>query len=230
MDLNADLTQRATARIEELPWRPSPLAGVERRMLDRDGDEVARATTVVRYAPGSYFDPHEHSGGEEFLVLDGVFSDEHGDYPAGMYVRNPVGSAHRPHSEGGCTILVKLRQMDPADQSFVRSDTRVGPWQSGALDGVEVQILHRYGTEEVGMARLASGAQTQGHAHPGGVEILVLEGALVLDGGAYEAQSWIRLPPGEAHDIASEGGALLFVKLGHLVPASSQTAHLLSTA
>lgn len=82
-----------------------------------DSGEVARATSIVRYSPGSRFSPHEHGGGEEFLVLEGVFSDEHGDDGPGTYVRNPVGSAHAPFSAAGCTILVKLRQMDPADQS-----------------------------------------------------------------------------------------------------------------
>ena len=65
-------------------------------MLDRIGDEVARATSIVRYAPGSSFARHEHAKGEEFLVLEGIFSDDSGDYPAGFYVRNPPGSGHTP--------------------------------------------------------------------------------------------------------------------------------------
>ena len=89
MELNADFTKRAAVHGAGIPWLPSPVAGVERRMLDRVGDEVARATTIVRYAPGSRFSAHTHGGGEEFLVLEGVFTDEHGDYPTGSYVRNP---------------------------------------------------------------------------------------------------------------------------------------------
>ena len=98
-----------------MPWEPSPMNGVYRRKLDRIGDEVARATTIVKYAPQSYFNPHTHSGGEEFFVLEGIFSDEHGDYPAGSYVRNPIGSRHKPFSHNGCTIFVKLHQFDKAD-------------------------------------------------------------------------------------------------------------------
>ncbi|GAL13613.1 hypothetical protein JCM19233_4618 [Vibrio astriarenae] len=52
--------------------------------LDRVGGEVARATSIVRYKPNSAFSPHTHDGGEEFFVLEGVFSDEHGDYPQGV--------------------------------------------------------------------------------------------------------------------------------------------------
>lgn len=99
------------------------MKGVERRPLDRLGDEVARATTVVRFAPGSHFSEHVHTGGEEFVVLAGVFQDEHGDFPAGSYIRNPPESKHTPASEPGCTILVKLWQFDLADRTHVRVDT-----------------------------------------------------------------------------------------------------------
>src|SRR5256886_4887353 len=107
MLINADFSTRVVLRPDELNWSPSPMSGVERKMLDRVGDEVARATSIVRYAPNSHFSAHAHGGGEEFLVLEGVFSDEHGDYPPGTYVRNPVGSRHTPHSDGGCTLFVK---------------------------------------------------------------------------------------------------------------------------
>ena len=141
MKINADLSQRAVVHSEELPWVESPLPGVERRMLERDGEEVARATSVVRYAPNSSFDPHTHGGGEEFFVLDGVFSDEHGDFGPGTYVRNPPGSRHTPGSAKGCTILVKLRQMDPDDQEHVRIDTTTAPWQRGPVEGAAVMPL-----------------------------------------------------------------------------------------
>jgi len=88
-------------------------------MLDRIGDEVARATTIVRYAPNSHFSSHVHSGGEEFIVLEGVFQDEHGDFPAGSYVRNPPTSSHTPGSEPGCVIFVKLWQYDLDDRTPV---------------------------------------------------------------------------------------------------------------
>ena len=84
MELNADFTKRAVAHSATMPWVASPIAGVDRRMLDRIGDEVARATSIVRYAPQSRFSAHTHGGGEEFFVLDGVFQDEHGDFPAGL--------------------------------------------------------------------------------------------------------------------------------------------------
>ena len=123
MQLNADFTRRAVVHAGTLDWVVSPMAGVHRRMLDRIGDEVARATSIVRYAQDSHFSPHVHDGGEEFLVLDGVFQDEHGDYPAGSYVRNPPTSRHTPGSAAGCTIFVKLWQFDLADRTQVRIAT-----------------------------------------------------------------------------------------------------------
>ena len=167
MKLNADLSQRAVVHSEELAWVASPLAGVDRRMLERDGEEVARATSVVRYAPDSSFDAHVHGGGEEFLVLEGVFSDEHGDFGPGMYVRNPPGSRHTPRSGPGCTILVKLRQMDPDDQDYVRIDTTRAPWQPGPVEGASVMPLFERGSEKVALWRLAPGTRLARHEHPG---------------------------------------------------------------
>ena len=227
MDLYADLSKFAFAHADTLPWQASPLPGVDRRMLDRIGDEVARATTIVRYAPKSYFSPHTHTGGEEFFVLEGTFSDEHGDYPQGSYVRNPVGSAHKPHSEEGCSILVKLQQMDPADQTFVRTQTQTQTWQAGVHPGVEVMPLHTYQTEEVAVVRLTSGARVD-NAHAGGVEIFVLSGELSHAGDTYTTHDWLRFPPGEAHDLASDEGAILFVKQGHLEANAAKGSTFLS--
>src|SRR5271169_4774082 len=123
MNLNSDFGARAAVHAARLDWTPSPIPGVDRRMLDRIGDEVARATSIVRYAPHSHFSAHTHGGGEEFLVLDGVFQDEHGDYPAGAYVRNPPTTSHSPGSEPGCTLFVKLWQFAASDRRHVCLDT-----------------------------------------------------------------------------------------------------------
>jgi anti-sigma factor ChrR (cupin superfamily) len=219
--VHADLGQRAVVASDALPWHPSPLAGVERRLLDRDGGEVARATTIVRYAPGSRFAPHHHGGGEEFLVLQGIFSDEHGDYGPGTYVRNPVGSDHAPFSEGGCTILVKLRQMDPADQTRVVIDTRQAAFVPGLVPGLTVLPLHGFGTEQVALVRWQPGTRFPLHVHPGGEEIFVLEGVFEDDQGAYPAGTWLRNPADSRHAPFSESGCLIWVKTGHLPSRST---------
>lgn len=216
MRLNADLSQRVVLDTTALDWLPSPLAGVERKMLDRLGDEVARATSVVRYAPGSSFARHSHGGGEEILVLDGIFSDEHGDYGPGAYLRNPAGTSHTPFSEPGCTILVKLWQMHPADQEQRAIDTHARSWHPGLVRGLEVMPLHAFGSENVALVRWAPGTIFQAHGHPGGEEIFVLEGIFEDECGRYLPGSWLRNPPGSSHRPFSQEGCTILVKTGHL--------------
>ena len=85
------------------------MPGVKRMKLDRIGDEIARATSLVRYAPNSSFSPHEHWGGEEIFVLEGTFYDEHDNYPAGSWLRSPHLSEHCPYTkDNGALIYVKV--------------------------------------------------------------------------------------------------------------------------
>lgn len=217
MKINADISKRAVVHSASLKWVPSPLPGVERRMLERDGGEVARVTSLVRYAPASRFSAHTHTGGEEFLVLEGTFSDNHGDYPAGAYVRNPVGSSHTPHSEDGCLILVKLWWMHPDDQAFVRIDTtREDLWQPANIPGVEVMELHQFDDEANGLYRLAAGAALPARDLPGGEELFVLDGSCQDENGTYAEECWRRTPIGVAPALRSGGGCRLYVKRGHL--------------
>lgn len=221
MELNANLSQRVVLDSNALAWLPSPMAGVERRMLDRRGEEVARATSIVRYAPGSRFERHVHGGGEEILVLEGTFSDEHGDYPAGTYLRNPVGSSHAPFSAQGCTLLVKLHQMHRADEQRLVIDTTNAAWVPGLVRGLEVMPLQAFGSEHVALVRWAPGTVFQPHVHPGGEEIFVLDGVFQDEHGSYPAGSWLRNPPGSHHRPWSEAGCTIWVKTGHL-PATER--------
>lgn len=217
MQINANFKKRAAVHAQALDWVPSPMAGVERKMLDRIGEEVARATSIVRYAPASRFSPHTHGGGEELLVLDGVFQDEHGDYPTGTYVRNPPTSSHTPGSAAGCTILVKLWQFDPKDRTPVRIATasaRLGPLSG--RQGVEVAQLFQDPRETVRIERWAPGARIV-HAPEGGIELFVLEGGFTEGEETFAAWSWLRLPIGAILDAAAgPAGCRLWVKEGHL--------------
>lgn len=216
MKINADLERRALVFSEEIPWVDSPLKGVQRRMLERDGEEVARATSIVRYAPNSHFSSHTHGGGEEFLVLDGVFSDERGNYGAGSYVRNPAGSRHTPYSKNGCTIFVKLRQMKPEDQRYVSIDTKKVVWQSGVVNGLKLKHLHSFDTEQVALEKWEPGTQFSNRTHFGGEEIFVVEGVLKDESGIYPKGTWLRNPPLSVHSPFSDSGCVIYTKVGHL--------------
>lgn len=217
MNINSDFSLKAVIHSEDLAWQESPIAGVQRKPLDRIGDEVARATTIVRYAPGSSFTPHTHGAGEEILVLEGVFSDEFGDYPSGTYLRNPPNSTHAPKSEEGCILFVKLRQFHSLDQSTIRIDTSKAPWYPGMVPGLSVMPLHEFDGVGTALVRWAPNTIFNPHVHPGGEEILVLEGVFHDEHGTYPAGSWIRSPRYSKHAPFTKGeGALIYVKTGHL--------------
>lgn len=214
MELNADFTARAVVHSEDVEWLASPMAGVDRRMLDRIGGEVARATSIVRYAPGSQFSEHTHTGGEEFIVLDGVFQDDYGDFPAGTYVRNPPTTAHTPGSEPGCTIFVKLWQFDPEDRNQFRKT--MADELGASVDGVATAELHRDDREIVTYSHLDPGASYE-NTDPGGMEMLVIGGSVVENGETLGKGAWLRLPIGTPLSVlAGRDGAKIWMKTGHL--------------
>ncbi|NVK24839.1 MAG: cupin domain-containing protein [Gammaproteobacteria bacterium] len=216
--INADFEQRVVITPEQYKWVDSPMKGVERMMLDRVGDEVARATSIVRYAPHSEFTSHVHTGGEEFLVLDGVFSDEHQSYGKGCYVRNPIGTSHTPKiGKEGATIFVKLQQFKPADTEQQVIDTNEQLWHQGMVNGLTVMPLHNFETENVALVKWAPNTQFNAHKHWGGEEILVLEGTFYDEHGCYPQGTWLRSPHLSEHcPYTKDDGALIYVKTGHL--------------
>lgn len=218
MSLRADWSVRCAVNAHELPWEPSPSPLVQRRLLERQGGEVARATSVVRYQPGARFSEHLHELGEEILVLDGTLSDESGDYPAGTYLKNPPGSRHAPFSESGCTLWVKLRHLDPDDQEQVAIDTRHAAWLPGMVPGLRVLPLSSHATQHTAMVRWAPGTVFNDHRHFGGEEIWVVEGVFSDEHGDYPAGTWLRSPHLSQHRPFSREGCVILVKTGHLLP------------
>lgn len=214
MELNADFSQRVVVHSDQLEWNASPMPGVDRRMLDRIGGEVARATTIVRYAPESKFSAHTHSGGEEFIVLDGVFQDEHGDFPEGTYVRNPPTTSHTPGSEQGCTIFVKLWQFDMEDRNQFRKN--MADELAAPVDGVATAQLHSDDRETVTYSHIDASAAFD-MSDDGGIEMLVIAGSLTEGGETLGKGAWLRLPEGQTLSaVAGAEGAKVWIKSGHL--------------
>lgn len=221
MALNADFSERVIVHSDQLDWQPSPMPGVDRRMLDRLGEEVARATTIVRYAAGSNFSEHTHTGGEEFVVLNGVFSDEHGDFPAGSYIRNPPTSSHTPGSALGCVIFVKLWQFDPDDRTQVKIDmNKMETVAAANRPGVGVMPLFKDARETVRMETWDANAKVQ-LSLPQGGEFLVLEGEFSEGSDVLGKGGWLRMPVGTTLNAAAgPEGAKVWMKLGHIPYAS----------
>ncbi len=217
MELNADFKERVVVHSDQLDWLASPMPGVDRRMLDRMGGEVARATTIVRYAPDSKFSAHTHTGGEEFIVLDGVFQDEHGDFPEGTYVRNPPTTSHTPGSDLGCTIFVKLWQFDMDDRTQFRKN--MADELAAPTNGVATAELHRDDREVVTYHHLDADAVLRNDG-AGGIEVLVISGSVTEDGDTLGKGAWLRLPDGQQLKAkAGEDGAKVWIKTGHLAHA-----------
>lgn len=206
------------------------MPGVSRRLLDRVGGEVARATSVVRYAPGSLFSPHTHTGGEEFLVLEGVFQDEHGDYPTGSYIRNPPGSSHTPGSESGCIIFVKLWQFEPDDLTSICLNYRQLPEQASPLSKqVSIIPLFQNEFESVSIEHWPANAIMDRNLQ-NGAELFVLAGGFTDGDDSLKLHSWLRLPIASGlHLKAGPEGATVWIKQGHLRKVAEQIARLPDT-
>jgi anti-sigma factor ChrR (cupin superfamily) len=215
-NLHADFSQRIVLNHHDLPWVSSPEPGVERRMLDRAGGEIAKATSIVRYQSGAAFARHTHDFGEEILVLEGVLSDETGDYPAGTYLMNPPGSAHAPFSRSGCTLFVKLRHLGPDQINREVVDTNTAPWLQGMVPGLTVMPLMRQGSGST-LVRWAPQTYFNAHRHFGGEEIFVVSGVFEDEHGIYRSGAWIRSPHMSLHQPFSREGCTIFVKTGHLL-------------
>lgn len=218
-ELNADFSKAVVVRTAAVAWQASPAAGVWRKRLELLGaPESGRVTSIVRYEPGGRFPLHEHPDGEEILVLDGIFGDEHGSYPAGTYLLNPQGFSHAPRTDQGCVLFVKLRQYPGSEREHRVVDSNTADWQQSESPGRALLPLYEDAVhrERMRLVRLAPGTRVAEHDHPGGEEVYILAGTLADAQGSYEQGTWLRFPDGSRHQPFSEQGCTLYVKTGHL--------------
>lgn len=215
--INGDLTVKVAVDINPMEWTPSPSGTVWRKRVHLVGPpESGQVTTIVRYEPGATFPVHDHPGGEEILVLDGVFSDEHGNWPKGTYLLNPEGFRHAPFSRDGCVIFVKLRQFPGTERNHVAIPTAGLPWSTTARSGVEVKALYEQDgfTDTMRLERWTKNNSLETVDYPDGAEILVIEGRFEDEAGAYGAGSWFRFPAGSQHTPQTNDECTLYIKEG----------------
>ncbi|NBV85424.1 MAG: cupin [Verrucomicrobia bacterium] len=214
--LNADFSLRCVLDSNALPWETAASPSVQRKLLESSGGVGARTTSIVRYAPGAAYDSPLPEAGGEILVLEGSFSDAFGSHKPGTYLKSPSGSGQAFLSVSGCTLLLKLGHLEPADTERVVVDTVRAPWFRGAVEGLTVLPLAEFGTSHTALVRWAPGTLFKPHRHFGGEEIFVVEGVFSDEHGRYPQGSWIRSPHLSLHTPFSEEGCLIFVKTGHL--------------
>jgi anti-sigma factor ChrR (cupin superfamily) len=218
--LHDDFTQTVIMQTAHMDWQESPSPNVWRKRLDLAGAaEAGRVTSVVRYDPNSKFPTHPHPDGEEIFVLEGVFSDEHGDYPAGTFILHPEGFSHAPFSKKGCVIFVKLRQYPGLTRKQIIIDTNAATWQASKFDGIEMLSLYREDEhpEDVHLTKFAAGTSVPMHLHTGGEEIFVLDGVFSDEAGDHAAGTWLRYPVGSSHSDWTDEGCVIYVKKNHLL-------------
>lgn len=213
--LNMDFTKVACLLAQDRQWIKSRADGVSRIPLEREAAESGHTTSFVKFEPGSYFPQHRHPQGEEIYVLEGVFSDENGDYPVGTYLRNPPGSAHKPFTKEGCVLFVKLDQFEEDDNQHVVVRPEDQHWQQG-IGNLKVLPLHQHKTESTALVHWPANEKFQPHTHWGGEEIVVLSGKFIDEHGEYPAGSWIRSPHMSQHYPGVKNETIIFVKVGHL--------------
>lgn len=213
--LNGDLTARVVVDAKSLPWTASPSATVWRRRLHRVGPaEAGQVTSIVRYEPGSTFPQHDHPDGEEILVLEGMLSDEQGDWPAGSYLLNPEGFRHAPSSRAGCLLFVKLRQSPGLDRTHVALDTRAMPWAAQSDREIKRLYSQKGYADRTYLERWTAGVFPRERLYPLGAELLVLDGSLEDEHGSYGPLTWLRLPREFRHAPRSPAGCELYIKEG----------------
>ena len=217
--INGDLSVRVAADTAAMDWSPSPSGSVWRKRVHRVGPaEAGQVTSVVRYEPNSTFHAHDHPDGEEIFVLDGVFSDEHGDWPAGTFLLNPEGFRHAPFSKPGCTLFVKLRQFQGRDRRHVVIDTTALPWERTPVAGIERMSLYQQDgfSDEVRLERWHAGADPGTVRYDSGAELFVLDGTFSDETGVFGKHCWLRFPTGSRHRPHSATGCTLYIKLAGL--------------
>ena len=217
--INADLSVRAVAHTEQMQWTRSPSGTVWRKRVHLVGEpESGQVTSIVRYEPKSSFPSHDHPDGEEILVLEGIFSDEHGDWPAGTYLLNPHGFRHAPFSEAGCLLFVKLRQFPGRERHHVVVDTNALEWQPGSIPGVAKKPLYEQPgfSDEMYLERWDAGAELGVIAYEHGAELFVIDGAFTDDEGSYSRGSWLRMPAGSVHHPHAASGCTVYFKTAGL--------------
>jgi len=222
MNIISDISQRVVIQQSTLPWIATPWAGVQQRSLEGGADEVARATAIVKLAPGAKISSCARDLGEEIMVLDGVLTGEFGSYGKGSYIKagnvtNRPGSSHACESASGCLLFVKRHHLEIDDDQRIVVDSASMPWYQGLVDGLSVMPLAEFGTRHTALVRWAPGTRFNPHRHYGGEEIYVLEGVFEDEYGRYPAGSWIRSPHMSAHCPYSIEGCTIFVKTGHLL-------------
>lgn len=215
--LNGDHSMRVALDTQSMEWSPSPSGTVWRKRLHLVGPpESGQVTSVVRYEAGAKFPAHDHPGGEEIFVLEGTFSDEHGDWHAGTYLLNPEGFSHSPFSKEGCILFVKLRQFPGHDREHIVIQSKDEAWKPSVrkISSWKKLYAQKPYSDFMRLEAWDIPAELGKINFVQGAELFVLKGQFSDELGTYLTHSWLRIPAGGSITPISDDYCELYIKEG----------------
>jgi len=213
--IHGDLSARVVVDTKTLPWTASPSGTVWRKRLHLVGPtESGQVTSLVRFQENSHFHAHDHPDGEEILVLEGVFSDEFGDWSAASYLLNPEGFRHTPFSRDGCLLFVKLRQFPGRDRRHVATSTEQIAWRPGHGRATKPLYAQEGYADVTRLEEWYPGSTLPDLSYANGAELFVLSGSFQDEHGIYGAHTWLRFPAQSRHSPRTAQGCQLYIKEG----------------
>jgi quercetin dioxygenase-like cupin family protein len=93
-------------------------------------------------------------------------------------------------------------------------DPRTMEWTS-RRPGIFNKRLHENPAtgEYTTLMKLDPGSRFPKHSHPSGEELFVIEGRIRIEGKDYDTGCYVYSPPGAIHDVVTETGALLLIRM-----------------
>ena len=86
------------------------MPGMSWHKISYNRENGGQGTYILKMDPKAKGLPHEHTGYEEFLMLDGELIDPDGKvFKKGDFITFEPGSTHSSHTKDGCLILVFMR-------------------------------------------------------------------------------------------------------------------------
>lgn len=209
-------------RLSDAQWHRI-LPGVRIRRLD-----AGHRAVMIELAPGAALPVHRHHEDEECVVLRGdARLGEVVVGPGDYHLARPESRHGRVTSERGALLYLRgtpightgevLRDLvtallpgDGAEPLTVRAAE--GDW-SARGEGVEGKLLREDGVSRSEMLRIAPGTRMRGATGAIGDECLLVDGDLSVDDWAMQPGDYqVASPIGSHAEIASESGAVLFVR------------------
>jgi anti-sigma factor ChrR (cupin superfamily) len=217
-EVNADCTKLVIVPPDKMIWESTGVNGVSQMVLERiNHSNLGRETALLRLDPGSELPPEVQDARLELFVVEGSFSDGHAEYGPRTFVMNPVGTTYKASSKDGCVLYVKRLKGFSSDVERVATDIETADWEPFGHRVAEVVHFYRDAARNVTarVGRVFPNAQVMEHDHPGGEEVLILDGVFKDQFGDGTPGTWLRYPIGLAHaPYTGDEGALIYIRDG----------------